>query len=136
MPFLMMIYLLGFALTCLCGLSFSIKDKISKGQLTSMTILLDLYEFLETTILILMSAAYFSDFLRQYMGWHSILIFCIIIGIDFYLSLMSNRQDMGFRDEELSINEFEFLKALSLLFSAPAYLVSLMLCCELISPNL
>ncbi len=93
-----------------------------------------LYDFTSGLTLTIFMIAYYRPVLKDKLTVYHVLFFLFVIGFEFYMSTWGKPEKMGIdMPEELGENELETAKSVSILFSAPAYIIGGLLSYEIIS---
>lgn len=135
MPLYVLIYLSALGITALLSLYlcfFGGKMVTSKSAF----FIQEAYEFLSCAILMLMCISYYSETLYQYSGWGTVLAFLVIIAIDVYQTVFSEGKEFGVDLGDISQREFNTIKTIALIYMAPAYLISGLLCAKIVFAKL
>ena len=99
-------------------------------------ILLIAYEIVETLLLVYLAVSYWSPELQKFHGIWIIPAYTAVIGIDFYISIWGNLKDLGINlPEEIEEENQEAATALSLMLSAPMYIIGGLVCLNYIFPH-
>ena len=125
MPILMKIYLLIFSAIIIINIIYSFKKKFKAWLLV--------YEIVNGSILIFMTASYWVAPLQDYS--HPALAY-LTIGIilfDFYYTIWAHPEKLSDSFEEVGPQELDIAKALSILMTAPAYVTSSLACIRLLT---
>jgi hypothetical protein len=124
MPWWMQIYTILFILVVISNLIFQIKLK------TRIFILL--YEFFSAGYMVFLIYAYWTPTMLHNMNILYLLALPFIIGVDFYLTIWGKEEELGIKIPEMSKNEFEVAKTVSIIFASPAYITGILLAGNLI----
>lgn len=120
MPLIFKIYISIFILLTVSNLGYWI---YIRGKLW-----LVLYDFTAGMCLVLFMIAYFKPVVEQNINIFHVLFFLFIVGFEFYMTTFGDPEKFGIKmPEEFSNEDTERARMISLLFSAPAYVVGGML---------
>lgn len=124
MPVFIKIYMLLFFVLLVSNLIFHFKYK--------MKLVFFVYEIFSAIYMILVMIAYWNPLIMERLNLISIMPLILILAIDIYFSIWGKLEDLGLKIPGLSRHEQETAKVISILFTAPAYIVGLLLVFELI----
>jgi len=126
MPVWVIIYISFFTLMLLVNCIYL----LSSGSKT----LIILYEITETILLVYLTASYWLPFLQKFHGYWMLPAYAAVIGIDVYLSVWGDLRELGIKlPEEADETDWSAATAFSLLFSAPLYITSGLVCLNYIA---
>jgi hypothetical protein len=118
------IYILLFLVLLVSNLFFHFKYK--------MKLVFFVYEIFSAIYMILVMVAYWNPLILERLNIVSIIPLIFILAIDIYFSIWGKVEDLGLKIPGLSTHEQETAKIISILFTAPAYIVGLLLVFELV----
>ncbi len=95
-----------------------------------------LYDFSSGLYLSFLMLAYWSVKLNPTIGLIHVPFFVAIIAIEVYLTVWGRLEDMGLKLPDISEKDAELAKAVSILFSAPAYISGGLLCFDVVTRSL
>ena len=120
MPLIVKIYVLIFILLTVSNLGYYI---YIRGKLW-----LICYDFTAGIYLAIFMVAYYRPHLEEKITIYHVLFYLFIIAFEFYMTTFGDPEKIGIKmPEGISSEEMENAKILSLLFSAPAYIIGGML---------
>lgn len=96
-----------------------------------MKVVFFIYEIFSAIYMILVMIAYWNPLVIGKLNLFSILPLIFILVIDIYFSIWGKPEDLGLKIPGLSKHEQEMAKVISILFTAPAYIVGLLLAFEI-----
>ena len=126
MPFLITVYISLYALILIFNVMFHIKHKAK--------FLILLYEIFSTLFLLYIIIAYWTPSLLSKLDYTSACAIIAIVIVDFYYSIWGKIEDIGFKkvpEIEIKSHDINNAKALSLIFAAPAYIISFLVLCNI-----
>jgi len=124
MPFLMKLYIPFFALVVVMNIIYSAKLKVKLWTL--------IYELFSGPFLIFLTLAYWVDSIKSLASVYMTLPFAALIIFDFYYTIWGRPEELSEQLHGVNTKELEIAKAMSIAFTAPAYICSALLCAELI----
>jgi hypothetical protein len=123
MPWWMVLYTIAFGLLAFFNICYLIYVK-SK-------VFVFVYDLLAGAFLFCMMISYWLPLFREHLNLLIIPVFVLIIAIDLRITVYGDIQALGIDiPEEMTEDDMEIAGAVSLLFSAPAYIMSGLLCLE------
>lgn len=124
MPLWIQIYILIFSIMFITNIIHQIKNKIR--------FLLLLYEVLSAVYLISLLFVYWVPYISSMLNLFIIIPLIFVIGTDICLTSDDNLKKFGLTAPNITHKEFEIVKAFSLIFAAPCYIVGILISCKLI----
>lgn len=97
-----------------------------------MKLIFFIYEIFSAIYMILVMVVYWNPLILERLNLVSIIPLVFILAVDIYFSIWGKVEDLGLKIPGLSIHEQETAKVISILFTAPAYIVGLLLAFELV----
>ena len=128
MPILMKIYLAFFTVIVFSNIVFSIKLKMKRWVIT--------YELVSGILLLFMTSAYWFNSLKDLASIYLVPPFILVMVSDIYFSVFNNHKELSKLLQDVDKNELELASAMSVAFTAPAYICSALLSAELIQQSL
>lgn len=128
MPLWMILYILIFGLMAFLNVSYLVYVK-SK-------ILVIFYDLFAGAFLFCLMVAFWLPALRVHLNLMVIPVFLLIVAIDIRITVFGDIIELGVEiPEGMTEDDMEIAGAFSLLFSAPAYIISGILCLEMVLRN-
>ncbi len=121
----MKVYVVLFFAIVVMNIIYSVKNKVSKWFLA--------YEAISGPLLTILTLAYWIEPLKAVLNPYVIIPLVCIVVYDFYYSMYGKPQETIEAFSDVSVLEVELAKALSVAFTAPAYITAALLCVELFS---
>ncbi len=123
MPWWMVLYLILFGLMAVCNIGYLVFIK------SKLFILI--YEIFSCSFLFLMMIAYWDLVFRAHLNLLFIPVFALIMAIDIKITVFGDIHDLGIEvPEDMTQGDIKTAGALSLIFTAPAYILCGLLCLE------
>ena len=127
MPWWIKVYTILFIIIVISNLVFQLKNKTKKSILC--------YEFISALYMVFLIYAYWSPIILHIINILNVIALALIIGIDFYLTIWGDEEELGLKIPAMSKKEIDIAKAASILFAAPAYITGLLVSCHMITTN-
>ena len=90
------------------------------------------YDFFSGLFMAFLMTAYWNAKITPAIGLAHVPLYVAVIAMEFYLTIWGNLDEMGVKLPEIGEEDADIAKAVSILFSAPAYLCGGLLCFDVV----